>query len=375
MYMYKKFDIVEVAGRCGISLDSRTLNRAEVEAWCPFCPTKSSDYHMFLNRDKERFVCYKCSAKGNSVSLYAQIFGVSNKEAFERLSGETRDEQPPEPSGQQRDAVPAYEIAPLRRRHSVYYHMLKTMGLADKHLWDLTDRGLPPDTVQRKMYRSMPQSQYKRREVAECLAKRYDLRGVPGFYYSKYGRWELCGKPGILIPVCDAAGYIQGLQIRLDSTDKKKYRWLSSNPDYGYPYGTASGSWIHVTGNRDSGEAFITEGGLKGDVASCLSGDLLFICTAGVSSIRHLADTLLSLRVSKVYGCFDMDQAEALRGIQTLRAANPHDMDAHKPCPLEKMEAVVKSAGLPYERCEWDPALNGIDDYYLDSVSNHKKAA
>ena len=79
MFEYQKFDIVEVAGRCGISLNSHTLGRTEVEAWCPFCTTKSSDYHLYLHKYKERFYCYKCSAKGNSVTLYARVFRISNK--------------------------------------------------------------------------------------------------------------------------------------------------------------------------------------------------------------------------------------------------------------------------------------------------------
>jgi len=371
LFEYQKFDIVEVAGRCGISLNSRTLDRVEVEAWCPFCATKSSDYHLYLHKYKERFYCYKCSAKGNSVTLYARVFGISNKEAYERLSGELDDEIP---KRDQSSKLPGHDLAPLARRHDIYYDMLQTLGLSSEHRKNLWTRGLTDERIGRNMYRSMPFSFYERRAVALHLAKRYDLRGVPGFYYSKYGHWELWGKPGVLIPVCDADGYIQGMQIRLDDVKKKKYRWLSSNPEYGFPYGASSSTWIHVTGNRGSGEAYITEGGLKGDIASYLSGDRLFICTAGVSSIRYLGDALRSLHVSKVCGCYDMDQIKALRELQALRA-DPYVIDAHKPCPLEKMEAVVRSSGLPYERCEWTPELNGIDDYYLDCLIRRQKAS
>ncbi len=76
----------------------------------------------------------------------------------------------------------------------------------------------------------------------------------------------LAGVPGILIPICDHEGYIQGLQIRLDNVDKKKYRWLSSNPDNGYPYGVASSVWVHVVGNRGGAECEFTEGALKGEL-------------------------------------------------------------------------------------------------------------
>ena len=374
MYEYRKFDIVQVAELCGLSLDSRTLGRVEVEAWCPFCSTKSSSRHLFLNKDKERFICYKCSAKGNSVTLYAGVFGISNREAFERLSGYGSLAPLPELPYQPQTAVPAREVAPLLRRHDVYSDMLAAMELTGTHLQDLVERGLNAERIRQNGYRSMPESPYKRRAIAQYLAKRHDLRGVPGFY-SKYGRWELYGKPGILIPVRDVDGCIQGLQIRLDRAEKKKrYCWLSSNPDYGYLYGTAANSWVHVAGERNSREAFITEGGLKGDVASYLSGELLFICTAGASSIRGLTDVIRSLGISKIFGCYDMDKLAELRELEQRRRENPFDRDAAKPCPLERMEALVRATGLPYQRCEWDVDLNGIDDYYLDSFIRQQKA-
>jgi len=364
---------VEVAGRCGIKLDSRTLSRSEVQGWCPFCSTGSTGYHLHLNPGKERFYCHKCSANGNSVTLYARIFGVSNYEASRQLSEggvfiAPERENPPV-------RLPEYDLASVRSRHDVYYTMLEMMDLSPKHTRNLTDRGLSRERIIRNLYRSMPESSYKRRDIAESLARRYDLRGVPGFYYSKYGHWELWGKPGILIPVCNVDGHIQGLQIRLDGAVKQKYRWLSSNPDYGYPYGTPSSTWVHVTGNRNAREAFVTEGGLKGDIASYLSGDRLFACTAGATSIRYLKETVLALGVTKLFGCFDMDKVAELFALDQKRRENPQDIQAQKPCPLERMEAMVKASGLSYERQLWAPGLNGIDEYYLDWWQQQNKRA
>jgi len=374
MFEYKKFDIINVAERCGIKFKTRTLSRAEIEAWCPFCPTQSSDYHMTLNREKERFYCHKCSAGGNSVTLYAMIYGVDNREASERLAGGFDAPLPEIEKKPAAQKLPGYEPAPIRQRHDAYYSMLEMMKLSGRHMKDLTDRGLSRDRIALNMYRSMPINLSEKRKIAAELAKRHDLRGVPGFYYSGI-RWELCGKPGILIPVLDMQGYIQGLQIRLDGAKMKKYRWLSSNPEYGLPYGTPSSVWIHVTGNRGSGEAFITEGGLKGDIASYLSGDRLFICTAGATSIRFLPEVLASLNVRKVIGCYDMDKLTELKALLQKRHDDPRDESAKKPCPLEKMEAVVRKTGLPYDRCEWEPELNGIDDYYLNHFIRYQKAS
>ncbi len=376
MFEYEKFDIVEVAEACGIELNSRTLGKSEVEAWCPFCPSKSSDYHLYLNRDKEMFYCQKCSAAGNSVTLYARIYGVSNKEAARRLSGGDFPgaQRAGAAPGLRKQRTPGFEPAPLARRHDVYYDMLSEMELTKQHRANLAERGLSYGRIEQGMYRSMPEDSYKRRKIAENLAGRHDLRGVPGFYYSKYRHWELAGVPGMLIPICDQDGYIQGLQIRLDNADKKKYRWVSSNPENGYPYGTASSVWVHVAGDRGGAECELTEGALKGDVASYLSGGRLFVCTAGVNSIRYLAGTLRALGVKKVNGCYDMDQVTVYYDLVKRRRENPLDLEAAKPCSLERMEAEVRSAGVVYERRIWTPELNGIDKYYLDWFSNQQKA-
>ena len=62
--------------------------------------------------------------------------------------------------------------------------------------------------------------------------------------------------------------------------------------------GTRSYSWIHVTGDTTRKRAYLTEGPLKGDVASFLAHDALFVCTGGVNSLNGLTDTLRSLNVA-----------------------------------------------------------------------------
>ena len=371
MIKYKKFDILKVAAQCEIELDSRTLRRREVMAWCPFCQTPSSNYHMSINPEKECFFCHKCSAFGNTVSLYARMQGISNKEAAEQLAGGNY--APANPVHVQARHLQA--TVHVRHRNAVYHDMLKTLPLSEKHRMNLLERGLSDERIRRNMYRTMPKDLLQRRRVAQYLARHHDLRGVPGFYYSQYGYWELWGKSGVLIPVRDANDNIQGMQIRLDDVSKNKYRWLSSNPDYGYPYGAASSAWVHVTGNSGNAkEVYITEGALKGDVASYLSGDRLFICTAGVSSIQHLADTIKGLKVTRANSCYDMDQIALLQAL-VERRNNPHDAEAQKPCPIEKMEAVVHSTGIPCIRRTWSPEFNGVDELYLDWSKNRQQRA
>ena len=125
--VYQKIPIVETARRCGLALDSRTLRRSEVEASCPFCGDHGpGKYHLSLNTDKDLYRCNLCGAHGNSVSLYARIKGITNKEAFRELSGNTKlypFPQQPEPRNTERQPLS------LEQRHTAYTDMLEHLTL------------------------------------------------------------------------------------------------------------------------------------------------------------------------------------------------------------------------------------------------------
>lgn len=350
---YVKVPILDAAQRCGLILNKRTVNRTEVEAYCPFC--EGSSYHLYLNTNTDQFYCQKCRTKGNSVSLYAKVMGVDNKSAFEQLTA-GRVYKIPKPY--KKPVKSEGYLAPLAARHDVYYDMLSMMPLSQSHKQNLLNRGLSEKRITENHYRTMPGTWYERQNIAQKLSQTYDLRGIPGFFTYK-GKWTLWGKAGVLIPICDKDGYIQGLQIRLDNVEKRKYRWLSSNPEYGYENGTRAYSWIHITGNSGSKVACITEGGLKGDIASYLRNDALFVCVPGVSNTEFLPDVLRGLQADKLIGCYDMDMT----------------VNSDVAIALEKMKAMIKKElALEYEPFQWNPRYNGIDDY-LFARSKLKKTA
>ena len=142
----------------------------------------------------------------------------------------------------------------------------------------------------------------------------------------------------------NADGRMQGIQIRRDSAERMKYVWLSGA---GRPCGTPARSWVHVTGNRAKATAVITEGPLKGDAASALSGDTLFLCVPGVSAIKYLPETLKNLHLTAVCEAFDMDK---------LR--NPQVAAARK-----RLRQMIVDCGLPCRTLLWNETCNGIDDY------------
>ena len=160
----------------------------------------------------------------------------------------------------------------------------------------------------------------------------------------------LAGANGFLIPVRNKDGLIQGMKIRLDDDAARKYRWLSSRPSR-MENGTRSYSWIHVTGDTTQKRAYLTEGPLKGDIASYFANDALFVCLGGVNAHKGLRETLLSLGVTEVMEAMDMDQftnPQVRQAITTLR------------------REVQSIPGIRYYQCTWNPRFKGVDDYLLD---------
>ena len=350
--VYTKIPIVDAARRCGLVLDSRTLRRDEVEASCPFCRDHGpGKYHLSLNTVTDQYRCNLCGASGNSVSLYARIHGISNKEAYLELTKDSKVyPMPSQPVPKIQERTPRA----LEERHAVYSEMLSFLTLSEKHRENLLERGLSDVRIVQNGYKSMPETSEQRRLLAKLVGSSYDLLGIPG-YYMRYGQWTIAGPNGFLIPVRNKDGLIQGLKIRLDDTAEpgRKYRWFSSRGRT-MKHGTRSYSWIHVTGDRTRKRAFLTEGPLKGDVASFLANDALFICTGGVNAIKGLRETILTLGVREIVEAMDMDQM-----------TNPQVRDAI----LAMRREVQKIPGIRYSKYSWNPAYKGVDDYFLSRVS------
>lgn len=345
---YIRIPIVDVARRCGLVLNERTLGHSEVEASCPFCGDHGAGkYHLSLNTEKDQYRCNLCGAHGNSVTLYASIKGVTNGEAYRELTGGSNIYRfPVQPTPQNTERQPA-DIA---ERNAAYEEMLSYLTLLPAHRANLRERGLNDERIEQNGYKSMPTTEESRRLLASLIGAHRELLGIPGFY-TRYDKWTLAGPNGFLIPVRCRDGRIQGLKIRLDDekNPSRKYRWLSSR-DKHLENGTRSYSWIHVTGDRSRKRAFLTEGPLKGDVASFLAGDALFVCTGGVNAIKGLRETIKELGVTEVVEAMDMDQM-----------VNPQVRNA----VLTMRKEVMKIPGLKYSKYTWNPAYKGVDDYFL----------
>ena len=351
---FVRIPILDAAARCGLHFDHRTLGRSEVEATCPFCGDHGpGKYHLSLNTDRDFYRCNLCGASGNSLTLYARLRGVSNSAAYRELTGGDSNYQSllqvPPPKTER-------EPKALSERSAVYEALLNHLTLLPRHRENLIERGLSEERIAVNGYRSMPTTPEARRLLCHLLSAGCDLSGIPGFY-TRDGVWSIAGPNGFLIPVRDKDGLIQGMKIRLDEgASERKYRWLSSR-DKHFENGTRSYSWIHITGDRTKKRAFLTEGPLKGDVASFLANDALFICTGGVNATKGLREAIEALGVTEVVEAMDMDQYE-----------NPQVMNG-----ILKIRVEVQAIpGISYTRYSWNPLFKGIDDYLLGRVKARK---
>lgn len=221
------------------------------------------------------------------------------------------------------------------------------------HRAQLMARGLGAAEVSRLRYASAPATAAERQRAADELAPYLEAfgGGVPGFYRER-GRWRMVYRPpGFFIPVRDECGRIQALSQRVDEPgDGGKYLWLSSS---GRDGGASSGAPPHFAGRTlmtTAEEVTVTEGSLKADVASYLSGSPV-VGVAGTHATRGLAARLKA-------------------GFPLLRrviVAYDRDMMS-KPQVLEAtlgLSAQLESEGFAVKVRTWAGPEKGIDDYLL----------
>ena len=363
-YIY--IDVVDTAVLCNLEIQESTLHNEEVKAKCPYC--KDYKYRMYLCRrpDNATFWCHNCGTGGNAVNLYKDFnpYGktLTSKEAYEELLHEPSVKCDEFSYEIYSDAKPS--IRNINERSEIYLRFLTLLDLERKHYINLHNRGMNDEIIKGNMYRSIPTDPTFRRKVIAQLESEFDLHGMPGFY-TRDGKWQLanCRNSGILIPVCNKDNLIQGLQIRLDEPPPKivtmpdgtkaekkgeRFRWLSTGGEY-YQNGTAISSYIHVVGNLKSDTVYLTEGAMKADIASYLSGGKLFLGLTGVQNVRYLSGIISELRPKRIVECIDMDVR-----------SNPHVQRAQS-----KIRAICMPLCDEYKPFTWPIEQKGIDDWLL----------
>ena len=211
----------------------------------------------------------------------------------------------------------------------VYRELLAHLDLSSRHRAQLRTRGFSSESIGNSLYRTLPPLGRPKLCRAVQTCRKDKLTGVPGFWLCEdAGRscWTLCGSPGLLIPVRDVKGQICAIQIRRNgSKASPRYVWLSSA---GKPGGACSGAPCHIAQplkHKRHTELWVTEGPLKGDLASEFLQTTV-VAAPGVGLWRGALEVAAELRPSKgtLVVAFDMDfetNPQVARHRQDLLAA------------------------------------------------------
>lgn len=350
--------IYEVLSAVGLSIP--TDDRRHYSVPCPVCDTKKKhEAHLDINLEKGVFRCAKCGTSGGMLDLYSFLTGGAvgtregRSEAYSAIKGKST-KRVPYPK---REFTPNCPIASVEKRDAVYRQFLDCLTLTDNHRKKLHERGLTDADIARLGYRSAPTKKERAALICEYLRMNgVSFKGIPGFW-KENGKWITGYKsPGIFVPFKDAKGRIQGLQIRLDNAQKRKYRWLSGADRTD---GTPAECAVHVVGT-DRTVALITEGGLKADVIHAFTGKTV-IAVPGVSSLGKLGGVLAAMQkegLKFVYTAFDMDY------ISNKQVEKSYD----------DLISLLESRKLPYTKLKWDETQKGLDDWLLEQKVKGKGA-
>jgi len=205
--------------------------------------------------------------------------------------------------------------------NQVYRTLLLSLSLSGIHCTHLRQRGLSDEEIRRRQYRTLPPQ--RRAELARDLVDRFGVevcRQIPGLYVKADGGrywWSLAGAAGLLIPLRTPLQHIVALSVRADDpASESRYSFISSSKYRG----PGPGARLHwpLYERRITGIVRITEGALKGDIATVLSGQLT-LGLPGVSSWQQAIPLLQQHGVGCVRLAFD---ADACRNMLVARALN-----------------------------------------------------
>lgn len=332
-----------------IGIPEPKYGRVSYNVPCPCCDDNPHKKHLNIHLEKDVFRCPRCGFSGGVFDLYAHYAGINRKNAREilyaRLNWDSDAPVRKQKSYAPMDVVPECPITDVDTRHDTYSALLSKLSLASDHRENLLSRGFTEEAIARLEYRTTPVIGNSAL-AKQLLAEGKYLPGVPGFYHTATGEWSFIREDrGILIPVRNPEGKIQGLQIRRDNVSKRKFRWVSS---VGKKDGTRAEGWTHMAGPPQE-TILLTEGPMKADVIHFLTGQTV-LAVPGVNSLTQLKPVLSYLReqgTQQVMTAFDMDYM-----------TNPHVQNGYY-----SLAALLSEMGFQYGTYLWNPAYKGLDDY------------
>ena len=243
-------------------------------------------------------------------------------------------------------------LASIERRDAVYSALIQALNLNQAHGEHLAnDRRLSNQTIIKAGFRSVP-SRMLGDALAAQLASRWELKGVPGFW-KKNGRWCLrfAGTNGFFIPIKNAVGQIEALQIRAFQ-GQSKYLLVSSSE---LPDGVSSGAPHHFTG-QPCATVIVTEGALKAEVI------------AEAKRRNNESDFVIGMvSVSTFEDSFGANLKRICPFVQTVQLAFDNDWRTNEKVQVQMrwFANSIRSAGLRLQVLVWEGEAKGYDDLLL----------
>jgi len=245
---------------------------------------------------------------GESLAATADYIGIEN------LQNKSYEKSIPQKKRKPKSPIND-DIADLR--HRVYSRLGELCGISDIHRNQLRQRGLTDDEIDYRGYFSVGRSSgIAKTKLHNVFSEIKDdvARNVPGVFPGK--ECSINARNCLMIPVRDSEGRIIAIQKRPDRIGGPKYVWLTSsgkkNKSEFFP---SPGAPCHVAlpalSNADHTASAIrlTEGPLKADVATSLSG-LRTIGVAGVNQWKAAIDFIESLTSECLRISFDADASQ-----------------------------------------------------------------
>lgn len=354
MEIFHMWDIIPLLG-----IEMPPSGRSSYNVQCPCCDDNPRKKHLNINLKKDVYRCPRCGISGGIFDLYALYTNVPRdkvrKAIVERL-GIPGDIKPKKKTAVQPKYKEESPLTDIDSRHATYSALLSKLSLAADHKENLLNRGLSEADIIRLGYKTTPVVGMN--AIAKQLrSEGYYLAGVPGFYRDDSGSWSFIHeKRGILIPVRDHHGRIQGLQIRRDNVTKRKFRWVSSAE---LEDGCRAEGWTHIVGSVRH-TVVLTEGPMKADVIHALTG-MTVLAVPGVNTLTQLEKTLSELRnegLVEIKTAFDMDFA-----------VNHHVQNGYN-----SLLTLLGNMGFQYGTYLWDPSYKGLDDYIWEFCFQRRKS-
>ncbi|MFN8608849.1 MAG: hypothetical protein U0931_15050 [Vulcanimicrobiota bacterium] len=190
-----------------------------------------------------------------------------------------------------------------------YRELQQQFSLSKADEDQLKARGLSELAIREYGFRSVPQSNPVRANVAEHIARLFPFwASVPGMVDQK-GKPRLAASQGLCIFGKDLAGRINGVRLRLDSTDGSRYVWLSSAKQNGPSAGAPPSFWKPISRRSEDDIVRVTEGQFKAGVAAELTGIPGIASGSGVGTMASpvILDWLEELKPATVLFTPDAD--------------------------------------------------------------------